>query len=224
LHEDKIRFQLSYLDSLECTDVVLYSDFQLVDDNENRSTLWILGCLTRGQLIEMMLAPWGIQSACLLLKKSIFSQVLFAENLVFIEDGKLQLDLLIKGIPFIYTPLVGVFYRKHQANITGKKWTSAQIEGGIQFFEVVHQQYRHLKPQCQPGLEVLLVMAIEEKEKGLFKRVLNLLDMPVCLYKFKCSNRFLIKVLYHVRLCVPFWSTIFALYRKNKPHVILKKL
>ena len=219
LHQDKIRFQLNCLSHLEDRDrdIVLYSDYELVYEETNQHITEVVGSLTREQLLKKLVLPTGIPHICFLFKRTVLKKVRFNENFKSFEDVKLELDILMYGFAFIYTPIVGFFYRRHQSNTTGKGWTSSiQKDGVIQYLQVVQDEYKSLQDLCRPRISVLLMQAIEEKDKARFDKLLNIIQMPASLYGIKFKDKDKIRSLYKIRLSIPFLRTLLTPWRKNR--------
>jgi len=217
LHKDKIRFQLNCLNPIENGDIVFYSDYELVYEETNQHVTKLVGSLTREELLKKLLLPAGIPHICLLFQKTVFNKLRFNETFKSFEDVKLELDLVMEGVSFIYTPIIGFFYRRHQSNVTGKGWTSSiQKDGVIQYLQVVQDEYKSLQDLCKPRISVLLMQAIEEKDQERFDRILNIIQMPASLYGIKFKDKEKIKSLYKIRLFIPFLRTLLTPLRRNR--------
>lgn len=131
LNSDKIRFQLSCVNPAIEADIILYSDYERVFlDAEQKiidRRLNLVGALTREELITRLLIPDFLSSSpfpalqqCLLIKRSVANKKRFDQDLKALQDRDFALDLLIMNIPFIYTPIVGAYYTKHQHNRTNQ--------------------------------------------------------------------------------------------------------
>ncbi len=217
INEDKIRFQLSHLEKLdENADIVFYSDYDRVYINENQAILNQesnrVGALDRQQLMRRLLvpdfladSPFPVLQQCLLMKRSVFAKKLFNEDLKALQDRDFPLALLAAGVDFVYTPIVGAFYTKHQANRTNN-W--AYMKGYyLLLYETLYPQYQQLMQSCQVGVEYLLDEAIREQEKENFDRLLKLVHFPVKLGGGKLSvyHPAILKLIYQIRPLIPNW-------------------
>ncbi|MCA1993441.1 MAG: glycosyltransferase [Coleofasciculus sp. S288] len=225
LHPDKIRFQLSHLKGSKEDDIVFYSDYEIVFESEDNTRPrkhkpLILGLLTKDQWLERFCSSIGLQVACLLLKRKLCLQTKFTEKLRFGPDSKFHVDLLMKGNNYTYTPIVGLFHRKHSSNITGKvyEWPPGMKKDAIRFMLMVEEEYQSLKQLCQLGWVYFLKRAIRDADKEMFDEVIKHLQMPVSLDKIKLSNRFQIKLLYYIRLYVPNPKALLEFYRSIRQH------
>ncbi|MDB9316354.1 glycosyltransferase family 2 protein [Nodularia spumigena] len=221
IHEDKTRFQLSYLNNLTEKGVVFYCDYERVhlDEQQNiiKRELKIVSALTREQLINRLLlpdslanSPFPLLQQCLLMHKSVIHHKRFDENLKALEDRDFVLDLLVADVNFVYTPIVGTFYTKHQTNTTNN-WS--YLKGCYtKLYENVSRKHLDLLPLCQPGIDYFIKEAIKYKDTNTFDRLLKILKMPFYLLdnKIKINHRILLKIIYIIRLFIP----NFILYEK----------
>jgi|SRR5579883_549077 len=223
IHEDKIRFQLSYASESKEEDTAYYTDYERVFiDREGKITDRqenVVGSLTTEQLIQRLLipdflakSPFPLLQQCLLMHRSIFQKKLFDERLKALQDRDFPLDLLLAGVNFIYTPMIGAYYTKHQFNRTNN-W-SYMKNYYIMFYETVCGKHQELIPLSQIGIDFLLKEAIREKERDNFDRLLKLVNPPVHLFnqKIKINHTFLLKPIYLSRLVTP----NFLLYEKYR--------
>ncbi|MEC4815271.1 MAG: glycosyltransferase family 2 protein [Scytonema sp. PMC 1069.18] len=223
IHEDKIRFQLSHLDGSEGENTVFYTDYERVfidkEGNITQRVENIVGSLTKEQLIQRLLipdfladSPFPVLQQCLLMHRSIFQKKMFDEKLKALQDRDFPLDLLLAGVNFIYTPIVGAYYTKHQFNRTNN-W-SYMKNYYIILYETVCGKHPELIPLAQVGIGFLLREAIREKEKANFDRLMKLFHPPFYLLedKIQVNNPFLLKLIYNIRLIIP----SFLLYEKYR--------
>ena len=215
LHKDKIRFQLGYLSGLRSqNDVVFYSDYEVIwEDNDHnlvRRITNIVGDLTSNQLLERIM-EWSFQaniplhSNNVLFKKSVFKTKMYNETFFAFEDLELFVDLLLKKVSFIYTPIVGMTHRIHESNMT-KDMTGMRC-AYIQYLEAVHDKDKKLMRLC-PNMGRLVNEAIIARDKKIFDRLIKLIrlsEAPVCFSKRKISINgvFILKVAYFLRLDLP---------------------
>lgn len=223
IHEDKIRFQLSHVSGLDKEDTIFYTDYEIVFiDREGKITKRqekIVGALTREQLIQRLLipdfladSPFPLLQQCLLINRGIFQEIVFDEGLKALEDRDLPLDLLLAGVNFVYTPMVGAFYTKHQFNMTSN-W-SYMKNYYIMFYETVCGKHQEWIPLSQIGINFFLKEAIREKEENDFSRLVKMVEFPVDLFnkRINVSHTFLLKLIYRIRLIIP----SFLLYEKYR--------
>ncbi|MGB3650544.1 MAG: glycosyltransferase family 2 protein [Rivularia sp. (in: cyanobacteria)] len=223
IHEDKIRFQLSYSDRVDDENTVFYTDYERVFlDKEQHITNRqenIVGSLTSEQLIKRLLipdflanSPFPLLQQCLLMHRNVLDKKMFDLKLKALQDRDFTADLLVAGVKFIYTPLVGAFYTKHQLNRTNN-W-SYMKDYYIMFYETVCSKHKDLIPLCQVGVDFLLKEAIREKEHNNFYRLVKLFVPPLELLnkKIKIYHISIVKLLYMVRLITP----SFLIYEKAR--------
>jgi glycosyltransferase involved in cell wall biosynthesis len=228
LHEDKLRFQLSYLDSSGSDgDVVFYSDYQMVyqdaDGNAVRKVTNVIGDLTNEQLLERAIA-WDFKpnfpfiAHSVLIRRSVFDRRMFNEDLRAFEDIEFEIDLLLRGIPFVYTPIVGAFYRQHSSH----QLTNApdRKDYYVRFLELLHEKDKSLFLR-NPNVVRLLKKAFVEKNRGRFNRLIRLVDMyqmPVCFSngRIRVKSKLLLRLVFWGSFLVPMSvpRAIWGLYRE----------
>ena len=217
IDEDKIRFQLSHLETLDSSvDIVFYADYERVFIDENQTVLSreckSVGALDRQQLMQRLLvpdfladSPFPVLQQCLLMQRSVFAKKMFNEDLKALQDRDFPLALLAAGVTFVYTPIVGAFYTKHQSNRTNN-W--AYMKGYyLLLYETLYPQHQQLMQACQVGVEYLLDEAIREQEKENFDRLLKLVHFPINLGrgKFSIYHPAILKLIYQTRPLIPNW-------------------
>ncbi|AFZ22794.1 glycosyl transferase [Cylindrospermum stagnale PCC 7417] len=224
IHENKIKFQLDHLSDLHDEDnTVFYTDYervfidreqQIINRQEN-----IVNSLSRDQLIERLLipdfladSPFPLLQQCLLMSRDILNKKLFDERLKALQDRDFTLDLLLLGANFVYTPLIGAYYTKHQSNRTNN-WP--YMKGYyILFYETVCTKHQDLISLCQVGIDFLIKEAIREKESENFARLIKIFSPPLYMLnkKIKINHRSVLKFIYQTRLIIP----SFVLYEKYR--------
>jgi glycosyltransferase involved in cell wall biosynthesis len=238
INEDKIRFQLSYRDTVtQTTDVVFYSDYDRVyidascriTEQQSR----IVGSLDRQQLIQRLVipdflidSPFPVLQQCLLMHRSVLQKKMFDETLKASEDRDFALDLLMAGVNFVYTPIVGAFYSKHTSNSTNNY--AHMKRNYILLYETLDRKAPHLMQFCKIGVEYFLDEAIREQEAENFRRLSKMLHFPVTTWNgsLQVNNLLMVKFLYYIRPFVPKWF-VHPMYRgprSEKLRVQLAKL
>jgi glycosyltransferase involved in cell wall biosynthesis len=224
IHEDKIRFQLEHITQINNPEnVILYSDYErvFIDGEENIVNRQenIIGSLTTEELIQRLLIPDFLADSphpCLqqamLMHKSICSKIKFPEYLKALGDRYFGVDVLRAGANFVYTPMIGAYYTKHQTNRTNN-WPYMR-NYYILFYENVIEKHPDLNNLCTTGLEYLLEEAIREQDQPTFDRLINIVPTPVRLFdqKIKIDNKFTIKMVNKIRRVTP----SFLLYEKYR--------
>lgn len=209
LHTDKIRFQLDYAKNYDCERVVFYCDQERVYEAEDRREIFYeYDCSSKEKVIEKLLTPWGLQCNGFLLKKTVAKLAIFDPELSCLEDCKFELDLLMQGIRFIHTPIIGHFYRIHQSNTCTysdnvSDWKPRNQDAYIKYFQIVQEQYQPLKQISQQRLLDFLKRTIEQKDTQRFDEILSILDLPIKLYGFKFSEKYQLKLLQLISLYIP---------------------
>ncbi len=224
IDEDKIRFQLSYLNTISGEDTIFYSDYERVyiDRKQDivKRELNIVGSLTREQLVDRLLipdflaeSPFPLLQQCLLMHRSVFQNKMFDERFKALQDRDFPLDLLSLGVKFIYTPIVGAFYTKHQFNRTNN-W-SYMKNYYILLYETIYEKHRNLMPSCQLGLNYLIKDTIKEKDKINFERLVKVAQPPFYLLQnnqLQINHLPFLKLVYFLRVMTP----SFLLYEKYR--------
>lgn len=212
LHKHKIQFQLDYL--LQAgysnrSEIVLYSDLEAIFIAEDhRIFVNTAGCSTREDMLARLISPFAIQSGCLLINKRIFDRIKFDTRIAYIEDAKHQVDMLMDGVDFIYTPTVGLSYRIHQSNMTSghagyDSWSPKQRDYFIRYLEIIQQEYPNLKALCQAKLIEVATRAIKFQERENFQRVLSLIDIPIRLYGIQLTSKWQFQLIYEITSRIP---------------------
>ncbi len=223
IHEDKIRFQLECAQALDDQKLILYSDYERVyvgaDQEIARRQENIVGALTREQLMQRLVVPDFLASSpfpllqqCMLMRREALSLKTFDESLRALQDRDFVLDLLIQGVNFVYTPIVGAFYTKHQSNRTNS-WS--YMRGYyVLFYETVCGKHAQMRQFCQLGLTYLLNQAVRDKDQALFERLLPMIDLPIQLLdgNLKVDSIALLRLAYWARQVIP----DFVLYEKSR--------
>ncbi|NMG19329.1 glycosyltransferase family 2 protein [Brasilonema bromeliae] len=235
IHEDKTRFQLSYLEKVNLNDdTVFYCDYERVflDANQNivNTQENVIGSLTKDEFIQRLLIPDfladtphpALQQA-MLMKKSILSKTKFPEYLKALGDRYFAVAILMAGANFVYTPMIGTYYTKHQSNRTNS-WNYMK-NYYIIFYENILKNYPELNNCCQSGLEFFLEEAIMEKEEDDFERLLKIVPMPVRLLnkKITIKNKKQLKVFHTIRKILPSFL-LYEKYRGNRTNKIISML
>lgn len=195
ISEDKTKFQLEHLEKsvkqgTARENLVLYCDYERVYiDKEERIADRepnLIGPLDREQLIRRLLIPDFLADSphpalqqCMLMHKSIFRQNRFPEKLKALGDRYFGVQILKSGVAFVYAPIVGAFYTKHQGNRTNN-WNYMK-NYYTQFYEKVAREYRDLRPLCGLGLEYLINEAVRDKEAEQLERLAKILATPIAL-------------------------------------------
>ena len=221
LESDKIRYQLEYAKNYDNEGVVFYCDQQRVYEADgHREIFYEYDCSCEEKVIEKLLAPWGLQCNGFLFKKNVTAKATFEPELWYLEDCKFELDLVMQGIRFIHTPIIGHFYRIHQSNASTysenvSDWRPRNQDAYIRYFQIVQEQYPEFRQIAQQRLLDFLKRNIEYKDTQRFDKILNILDLPIKLYGFKFSQKYQLKLLQIISLYTPLQS-IYNLVRMWK--------
>ena len=215
LHEDKIRFQLKCSQRLGREEkVVLYSDYEVVWQNTNgnvvKRVVNLIGDLTNEQLLERMI-KWSFKPNIplhvnnTLFKKAVFEEKMYNETFRAFGDVELFVDLLLKNVNFIYTPMVGMFYRIHQSNLS--RDNTRIIYAYIRYIEEIQKKDKELLQLC-PNMGKLIKEAIIEKDKDRFNKLINLIrstKIPVYFSnrRVPIKNILMLKLAYFLNLRLP---------------------
>ncbi|MGB6301064.1 MAG: glycosyltransferase family 2 protein [Rivularia sp. (in: cyanobacteria)] len=223
IHEDKIRFQLSYSSQKDNENTAFYTDYErvFIDKEQNITDRQenIVGSLTSEQLTKRLLipdflanSPFPLLQQCLLMHRTVLEKKMFDEKLKALQDRDFTVDLLVFGVNFVYTPIVGAYYTKHQSNRTNN-W-SYMKDYYILFYETVISKHKNFIPLCQLGIHFLLKEAIRDKEHKNFSRLVKMILPPFELLnkRIEIHHVFVIKLLYYFRLITP----SFLIYEKAR--------
>ena len=213
LNEDKIRFQLKFFDEFhaDCTDdVVLYSDYKVVYENEqgdvDDTITQTFGLLSKKQLLQRVLG-WYFTADCplhannTLFTKSIFAKNMFYECKTFIfEDLELWIRLLVQNISFIHTPILGMYYRRHQSNIT---LSPHNYKGYTKYLEAIYHLDKNLL--YYTPIERFIRKVFTKRDRRDFFRLIKINQVPISFAegKIKIKNIWLLKVFFFMNILIP---------------------
>ncbi len=232
---DKISYQLSYLNNYQYhQNIVFYSDYVRVFLNEQdeivKQESQIIGNLNTEQLIQRLLIPDFLANSphpalqqCMLMNRNIFREQLFNENLKALGDRYFGVDILVAGVKFIYTPIIGAFYTKHKSNRTNN-WDYMN-NYYILFYEIVCKEHPELQNLCSIGLEYILDETVMKKDRDSFERLLKIVPLPIKLLNKKIiiNSVLKLKIFYILRLMSPSFL-IYEKYRVPRSKKILTSL
>ena len=211
LNENKIEFQLEYFCKTANNageDIVLYSDYHVItvdsDQNILKEKAQIFGNLSENQLLDRVLT-WSFRDDCplhcnnVLFKRSVFDKDLFNETSVAFTDLELWTRLLTHKVKFIYTPIIGMYFRRHPTSRT--KNNKYAEEAYLGYLELLYEGQKELLDRI-PHIEGKIRVAFQRGNKGLFFRLLKIYNRPMCLRirSIKIKNRSLLKVLFFINL------------------------
>ncbi len=211
LNENKIKFQLKYFHKTASDageNIVLFSDYHVitVDSHQNilKEETQIFGNLSEKQLLDGVLT-WSGRDDCplhcnsVLLKRSVFNKDLFNETPTAFTDLELWVRLLTHKVKFIYTPIIGMYFRRHpNSRTTNNEYIR---EAYVSYLELVYARQKELLVRI-PHIEGRIKMAFQMGDKGLFFRLLKIYTRPLCLQirSIKIRNRSVLKVLFYLNL------------------------
>jgi glycosyltransferase involved in cell wall biosynthesis len=210
LNEDKIRFQLDYFHKIANNaneNVVLFSDYNVitVDSHQNiqKRVTQIIGNLSEEQILHRILSWNGEDDNCplhtnsMLSKRSVFEKDSFieAKNSGF-EDLELYIRLIDHKVKFVYTPITGMYFRRHPKSLTqtDSKYTR---EGFVGFLEILYRRNNELLEHI-PYIEKQIQLAFQRGDKERFDRLLKLNKRPVRLpiVSLHMTNRLALKLIF----------------------------
>ena len=190
IHPDKLRSQLAAVPDANA-DVVVYSDYERVYmDARNHiinTKFHKVGAQSPQELIERLLVcpdflsqkPFPLLQQCLLFRRSRLAGRPFDPDLKACEDRELALAWLKAGVPFVYSPMTGAYYRKHQTNLTDN--STLMLASYIDYFKCIQATYPELKPACQQSVRFLLTQALEQRNYRSWKALSQLAIYPLSL-------------------------------------------
>ena len=213
LNDDKIRFQLNFFydsQSHSTDNVVLYSDYTVVYENGagnvDNTITQKFDRLSKNQLFERVLG-WYFTADCplhtnnTLFTKSIFTKNKFYESKTLIfEDLELWVRLLIQNIFFLHTPIVGMYYRRHQSNMTlslhnYKRYTN--------YLEALYDLDKNLL--LYTPIDRFIRKMFTKKDRDDFFRLIKINKVPINFLegRIKTKNIWLLKVFFLLHTLIP---------------------
>jgi len=167
----------------DLSQTVLYSDYEVAweDDEGNvvKQEGVVVGRSDNRQLVGRMMsggfsADIPLHANNTLVSRDIFEAKRFNENLKAFVDMEFWIDVLVnQQVEFIYTPVIGMSYRKHAHNLTNdpNKIRHAYVD----YLKEVYAK----KPQLlkmTPHVGRLVALALENGDKPLVARLADLVD------------------------------------------------
>jgi len=213
LNDDKIRFQLKFFDEIRndnINDVVLYSDYAVVYENKkgnvDNTITQNFGHLSNQQLLQSVLG-WYFTSDCPLhSNNTLFTRSIFANNIFceckapIFEDLELWVRLLAQNISFLHTPIVGLYYRRHQSNMTlsphnYKRYTN--------YLEAIYKLDKNLLDYTP--INRFIRKMFKKKDPDDFFRLIKINKVPVCFLegRIKVKNIWLLKLFFLLNTLIP---------------------
>lgn len=236
IHPDKTRAQLAQVASRNPRGLVVYCDYErvLLDDRDHivDRVPHRIGELTTEAFIQRLLIPDFLVNTphpalqqCMLMHRSIFEQHGFPEQFKALGDRYFAIEILSQGVEFVYTPMVGAYYTRHQTNRTNN-W-GYMVNYYLMFYETLYQTYPERMAQCQLAIDLLINEAFEEKHSQDFYRLVRILTPPVHLKlwhrTWTIHHRWLLKLLYRLRLKTPNFL-LYEKYRGPRSKKLLRSL
>ena len=211
LNENKIGFQLEYFRKTANNagdNIVLFSDYHVINVDPNQNILeeetQIFGNLSEDQLLHRVLT-WSFKDDCplhcnnVLLRRSVLDKDLFNETQRAFTDLEFFVRLLTHKVKFIYTPIIGMYFRRHpKSRTTNKKYTR---EGYVGYLELLYDRQKELLDHI-PHIKDKIQIAFNSGDKGLFFRLLKIYNRPVSLQlrSIKITNRLGLKFIFLLKL------------------------
>jgi glycosyltransferase involved in cell wall biosynthesis len=171
IHEDKLRFQLEWAARRGVPEgpAVLYGDYVVVngEDSDRASRqLQVIGAHTTAELLHGMLAWNGGSDAPLrqgssLIRRSAFRETRFDPRVTSFVDTKLYVDLLLRGLPFLYTPFAGYYQFAHADSYTSDGTRTRR--GYVRYLEILSRTVPELVSES-PRFGVLAYYALREQD------------------------------------------------------------
>lgn len=215
LHKDKIRFQLGYLNRFHAEeDIVFYSDYEVVwedlDQNVVKRVVNIIGDLTNEQILERIIkwsgkANMPVHTSNTLFKKTVFEKKMYDVNFQGWEEMELLVDLLLRNVSFIYTPIIGMSYRQHESNTTKNR--TLMKYAYVKFLRSICDKDKKLLRLC-PNMGDLVKHTIRHRDRKLLENlieIVNLSHVPVYISKRKINinKLFILRLAYFLKLPIP---------------------
>jgi len=212
LNEDKIRFQLEYFCRTAKNsgdNIVLFSDYKIIHEDSHQNILkeetQFFGNLSEDQILHRVLS-WSFKDDCplhsnsILSKRSVLNKDLFNETQKpAFTDLELFVRLLTHKVKFIYTPIVGMYFRRHpKSRTTNKKYTQ---EAYVGYLELLYERKKELLDRI-PHIESRIRMAFKGGDKSIFYRLLKIYNRPVRLPigTIKIRNKWGLKFIFFLNL------------------------
>lgn len=186
--QNKIERQFAFLASQPSADVVLYTDYEAVDANDNLIRTVSLNAVSKGdsrQAFIRLLFNASIHGCSLLLPKKCFTEVgFFDENLRTTQDYDLWFKLLKNGYVFVHMSEVLVITRWHREQGSHTMHKIAQREIDALYVAAVDMFYDDIE-RLPVATIIELIVDLRERRLGkTAKRILtSIRSRNMVLYK-----------------------------------------
>lgn len=173
----KIERQITFLSSLPSADVVLYSDYEVVDANNDFIRTVKLDALSGVDSIQafiLLLFRASVHGCSLLLPRKCFTEIgYFAENLRTTQDYDLWFKLLKNGYEFVHMPEVLMITRWHKEQGSHALYKIARREIDALYVAAVDMFYDDIN-RLQVTTIMELIVELRERRLGkTAKRILT---------------------------------------------------
>jgi len=223
LHQDKIRLHLEQLTKLDSSqDIIFYTDWDIIWQKDNhkirQGDTIVVGKKTNEELLDQLI-KWQflpnspLSNNTLFFKKEVFRHKMYDEHLGAFEDFELFVDLLLRDILFIYTPIVGMSYLQHTTNMTRDK--GSMISNYILYLRAINQKDNALLKQCQTIGPLLTEMLLNNDKNRFWELTQLISDTSAPAYffnrKFSFRNTKILRLIFLIRSLLPI-LTVSKLY------------
>jgi glycosyltransferase involved in cell wall biosynthesis len=179
---DKLRADLAAVaDSDDCTDAVVYSDFEFAVERRGRvieSRNMVFEPTCEEELLDLVTGwrftddlPFNADN--LLYHRTVLESRRFNEELDILEDHEFFIRMLTSGVRFVHSPGLGVSVRVHETNMTADDRRVAS--GYLALVRLLGECSPDLVRKCV-GVEMLLDKALREGDRSLLDEIAETLD------------------------------------------------
>jgi len=197
LNEELYDTQIRYIkkNNLFNQNFVVYSDMKIIWKAKNGETIkektYIVEELDKDELLKKMLGlEFGefppLYFNCAIIKKNIFNNIRFNEELRAYEDLDCWYRILNSDVNFLYVPIVGMYYRKHNKNVTKNKYLLNK--NYLMCIEIIYKINKEDLKYLKKMKELLMFFAINKEKEFLRRTKLIIRNSPVPLYTKSSKN------------------------------------
>jgi glycosyltransferase involved in cell wall biosynthesis len=213
LNHDKISFQLKFYSEFESDstdDVVLYSDYTVVHESEqgnvNKTITRTFEPISKKQLLQQVLGWYHIADCPLHVNNTLFTKNILDKNRFYeckefiFEDLELWVRLLVQNISFVHTPIVGMYFRRHQSNIT---LNPHNYKGYTRYLEAIYDLDKNLL--IYTPIDRFIRMMFTKGDRDDFFRLIKINPLPIWFAKGKIGirNIWLLKIIFLLKSLLP---------------------
>ncbi len=181
VHPDNLKIGVEVLE-INHTDFCHYQkqSFQNKKPKISNIPIIIKGWLTKEDIEKIITQEIGLASCTVLWKKECFATIRFTEALMYAEEWECYSRIISENFKGIIISNVLYYNRKHFNSNTGEFYNNNYIRRKSygEAMSLVVQNLKEKQLLSNSMIRYFIAKSIEFKEYNLFKKILNILDLP----------------------------------------------